>query len=130
MWNNSPFKRLVFAFFFTSMGTALSTAVVLFYIRGVTGEEEAGIIFLLFYYTSNLCGIPFLAWFSSKIGKHNAWMIGLSFFIVMSPFYMLLGQGDFYWMLPITDTTGFAGASFYVMPNSMKADVIDLDTLN
>ena len=43
---------------------------------------------------------------------------------------MLLGQGDFYWMLPITTTTGFAGASFYVMPNSMKADVIDLDTLN
>jgi Na+/melibiose symporter-like transporter len=130
MWNNSPFKRLVFAFFFTSMGTALSTAVVLFYIRGVTGEEEAGIIFLLFYYTSNLCGIPFWAWFSSKIGKHNAWMIGLSFFIIMSPFYMFLGQGDFYWMLPITATTGFAGASFYVMPNSMKADVIDLDTLN
>ena len=68
--------------------------------------------------------------FLSKIGKHNAWMIGLSFFIVMSPFYMFLGQGDFYWMLPITATTGFAGASFYVMPNSMKADVIDLDTLN
>ncbi len=43
---------------------------------------------------------------------------------------MFLGQGDFYWMLPITSTTGFAGASFYVMPNSMKADVIDLDTLN
>ena len=57
-------------------------------------------------------------------------MIGLSFYIVMSPFYMLLGQGDFYWMLPITLTTGFAGASFYIMPNSMKADVIDLDTLN
>jgi Na+/melibiose symporter-like transporter len=69
MWNNNPFKKLVFAFFFTSMGTALSTAVVLFYIRGVTGEEEAGIMFLLFYYTSNLCGIPFWAWFSSKIGK-------------------------------------------------------------
>ena len=130
MWKNGPFKRLIFAFFFNSLGTALSTAVVLFYIRGVTGEEEAGIIFLLCYYTANLCGIPFWAWFSEKIGKHKAWMIGLSFYIVMSPFYMLLGQGDFYWMLPITSTTGFAGASFYIMPNSMKADVIDLDTLN
>jgi len=130
MWSNGPFKRLVFAFFFNSLGTALSTAVVLFYIRGVTGEEEAGIIFLLCYYTANLCGIPFWAWFSKKIGKHIAWMIGLSFYIVMSPLYMFLGQGDFYWMLPITSTTGFAGASFYVMPNSMKADVIDLDTLN
>ena len=30
MWDNKPFKMLVAAFFFSSMGTALSTAVVCF----------------------------------------------------------------------------------------------------
>jgi GPH family glycoside/pentoside/hexuronide:cation symporter len=31
--------------------------------------------------------------------------------------------------LPITLVTGFAAGGFHALPNSMKADVIDLDTL-
>ena len=33
-------------------------------------------------------------------------------------------------MLPITGVTRFLGGSFWVIPNSMKADVIDIDRLN
>jgi len=51
-------------------------------------------------------------------------MIGLA-----HPFYLLLGEGDFWYMLPITVATGFAAGGFAALPNSMKADVIDLDTL-
>jgi Na+/melibiose symporter-like transporter len=32
-------------------------------------------------------------------------------------------------MLPFTAVTGFLGGSFWVLPNSMKADVIDVDKL-
>ena len=32
-------------------------------------------------------------------------------------------------MLPITAVTGFLAGSFWVLPNSMKADVIDIDRL-
>ena len=42
----------------------------------------------------------------------------------------LLGDGDFWWMLPITLATGFSAGGFAALPNSMKADVIDLDTLS
>lgn len=45
------------------------------------------------------------------------------------PFYLLLGDGQFWSMLPITLATGFAAGGFAALPNSMKADVIDLDTL-
>ncbi|MFT7141348.1 MAG: GPH family glycoside/pentoside/hexuronide:cation symporter, partial [Sulfitobacter sp.] len=45
------------------------------------------------------------------------------------PFYLFLGEGDFWYMLPITLVTGFAAGGFAALPNSMKADVIDLDTL-
>jgi GPH family glycoside/pentoside/hexuronide:cation symporter len=42
----------------------------------------------------------------------------------------LLGPGDFWWMMPITVVTGFAAGGFsQALPNSMKADVIDLDHL-
>jgi len=128
MWRNGPFKRLLLAFFISTTGAALSTAVVLFYIRGVLGEEDAGIVMLLTFYAVSLCSIPFWVWLSKQIGKHRAWCAGLLLYWV-SVLYMFLGEGDFYLMLPITAVTGFAGGCTWVLPNSMKADVIDLDTL-
>ena len=74
--------------------------------------------------------MPFWVWLAGRIGKHRAYLA--AFFLLASahPFYLLLGEGDFWWMLPITFATGFAGGGFSsTLPNSMKADVIDLDTL-
>ncbi|MGI9323572.1 MAG: MFS transporter [Pseudomonadales bacterium] len=129
MWSNAPFKRLVLAFFINQLGSAISTALVVFYIRGVLEEDKASILMLLVYYSVNLCGIPFWIWFSSKVGKHRAWCLGLFAFSAAQCGYLALGPGDFYYMLPITAVTGFLGGSFWVIPNSMKADVIDVDRL-
>ena len=130
MWENAPFRRLVYAFFINQLGSAISTATVIFFIRGVLKEEGGGILMLLVYYTANLSSIAFWVWLSAKIGKHRAWIAGLLVFPAFQPFYLLLGPGDFYWMLPVAAVTGFAGGAFWVLPNSMKADVIDLDKLN
>ena len=40
----------------------------------------------------------------------------------------LLGEGDYYWMFPITFIAGLAGSTFHLIPHAMKADVIDYDT--
>jgi len=128
MWRNGPFKRLLLAFFLSYTGAALSTAVVLFYIRAVLGEEDAGILMLLVFYLVNLCAVPFWVRLSKRMGKHRAWCTGLMMYWV-SVLYLFLGEGDFYLMLPITAVTGFAAGCTWVLPNSMKADVIDLDTL-
>ena len=128
MWRNGPFKRLLVAFFINHTGAALSTAVVLFYIRGVVQEEDAGIVMLLTYYAVSLCSVPIWVAISKRVGKHRAWCAGLMMYWV-SVVYMFLGPGDFLLMLPVTAVTGFAGGCTWVLPNSMKADVIDLDTL-
>ena len=128
MWRNSAFRKLIFAYFFNYLGITLSTLTVMFYIRGVTGEEEQGILYFVFYYIANLIGIPFWLWLCKKIGKHNAWKIGLLVFTFLQPCYFFLGEGDYYWMFPITFTAGLAGSTFHLIPHSMKADVIDYDT--
>lgn len=129
MMKNGPFKRLVLAFFINQLGSAISTALVVFFIRNVLQEEQSSIVMLLVYYGFNLAGIPFWIWFSSVVGKHRAWCIGLFVFSCFQMMYLALGAGDFYMMLPITAVTGFLGGSFWVIPNSMKADVIDVDRL-
>ena len=49
MWQNSAFRKLIFAYFFNYLGITLSTLTVMFFIRGVTGEEEQGILYFVFY---------------------------------------------------------------------------------
>lgn len=129
MWRNGPFKRLIFAFFATWAALATTTSLYLFYVRYVVGEEKAGVAMLSSFYLCNLLSVGFWVWLSQRIGKHRAWAASLVLIAVAHPFYLLLGEGDFVWMLPMSIVSGLAGGAFAALPNSMKADVIDLDGL-
>jgi len=130
MWGNGPFKQLVLAFMIGSIGLNITTPLYIFFIADVLDAENRAIYMLIFFFLSSFAAVPFWVWLSGRIGKHRAYLA--AFFLLASahPFYLLLGEGDFWWMLPITVATGFAGGGFSAtLPNSMKADVIDLDTL-
>lgn len=129
MWSNQPFKRLILAFFISQLGSSISTALIVFYISNVLQAEAQPILQLTVFYGFNLIGVPFWMKYAGKLGKHRAWCLSLMAFGILLLGYLFLGPGDFYYMLPITAVTGFLGGSFAVIPNSMKADVIDIDRL-
>ncbi len=129
MWANGPLKRLMLAFFFNFFGLAMTTNLYLFYIRSVIGEEERWVYILGAFYLCNMLAVPFWVRLSRTIGKHRSWGVSLVLISVASPFYLLLGPGDLWYMMPITILSGIAAGSFQALPNSMKADVIDIDTL-
>ena len=129
MWRNRPFKRLVFAFFVNQFGSAISTVLFVFFIRGVAQDQENFLLFLFIFYGAQLVGIPFWVRIARTVDKHRAWCVSLFLFSVFQCSYFGIGPGDFYWMLPAAFCTGFCGATFRVLPDSMKADVIDVDTL-
>lgn len=129
MVTNKPFLRLIIAFMVSSTALSITTPLYLFFITFILGAEEQAIYMLTFFYLSNLAGVPFWVWLSSKIGKHRAYVGSFLLIGLAHPFYLFLGYGDFWYMLPITIATGFAAGGFNALPNSMKADVIDIDTL-
>ena len=130
MWGNGPFKRLVLAFMIGSIGLNITTPLYLFFIADVLNAEDQAIFMLIFFFLASFAAVPFWVWLSKQIGKHRAYLAAFFLLAFAHPFYLLLGEGDFWWMLPITLVTGFAGGGFSAtLPNSMKADVIDLDTL-
>ena len=102
--------------------------------RGIVmlnNAEDQAIYMLAFFYLTNLLSVPVWVRLASIFGKHRAYMGAFLLIACAHPFYMLLGDGDFWFMLPITIMTGFAAGGFgAALPNSMKADVIDLDTLH
>ncbi len=129
MWRNAPFKRLVLAFFVGSLALNITTPLYLYFITFVLKAEDKAIFMLTFFFIANFCAVPFWVWLSSRIGKHRAYVASFGTIAAAHPLYLLLGEGDFWYMLPITLLTGFAAGGFAALPNSMKADVIDLDTL-
>lgn len=130
MFTNGPFLRLVMAFMIGSIGLNITTPLYIFFVADVLGAEDRSIYMLSCFYITNLATIPFWVWLSGQIGKHRAYLTSFIIIACAHPFYLLLGEGDFWWMLPVTVVTGFAAAGFsQAIPNSMKADVIDLDTL-
>ena len=130
MVTNKPFLRLISAFMVSSIALSITTPLYLFFITFVLHAEDKAIYMLTFFYLSNLSAVPFWVWLSTKIGKHRAYVGSFLIIGLAHPFYLLLGDGDFWWMLPITVITGFSAGGFAALPNSMKADVIDLDTLS
>lgn len=129
MKNNGPFKRLVLGFMIGQTALAMTTPLYLFFITYVLHAEDQAIKMLTCFYLANLASIQLWVRLSRRIGKHTAYMLSFIVIACAHPFYLLLGDGDFWWMLPITIVTGCAAGAFMALPNSMKADVIDLDTL-
>lgn len=129
MWRNGPFKRLVFAFLMGNLGMAVMLQTFIFFVRDVLVEERAYVYVLLLMYVVTMFAVPFWVWLSHRMGKHRSWIISFAVWSVASIFYLLLGEGDLWWMLPISIVAGFASGAYESMANSMKADVIDIDTI-
>jgi GPH family glycoside/pentoside/hexuronide:cation symporter len=130
MLKNGPFLRLIAAFMIGSIGLNISTPLYIFFVADVLGAENESIYMLSIFYLSSIFSIPIWVRLSSSLGKHKAYIAAYFTIALTHPFYLLLGEGDFWWMLPMTLVTGFAAGGFsQTLPNSMKADVIDLDNL-
>jgi len=129
MMKNSPFKKLIMAFASSSTGLTITTPLYAFFIAFVLQDTTSTIYMLSIFYLVNIAAIPIWVRISQNIGKRSCYITAFVIISVVHPFYMLLGPGDIWWMTPVTIMTGFCAGAFNALPNSMKADVIDLDTL-
>jgi GPH family glycoside/pentoside/hexuronide:cation symporter len=129
MTKNGSFLWLVIAFMISSLGIAVLMPMNAFYVTAVLQAEQQMVPFIMFFGSFfGLAGIPFWISLSRRIGKHRAWIGGFLLVTAFSPMYLFLGPGDFWFMVPFAAISAFGTGSFMALPNSMKADVIDIDT--
>jgi Na+/melibiose symporter-like transporter len=129
MWRNGPFRRLLLGFVLASTGLAIVMPLYIFFVEFIVEEPPANVPFMVIISSlAGFIGIPFWVWLSKRIGKHRAWIGGFLLLAAISPMYLFLGPGDFWLMVPGIVIAGIGTGSFSALPNSMKADVIDLDT--
>jgi Na+/melibiose symporter-like transporter len=86
-------------------------------------------VVLLVFYAANLLGVGLWNRVARRVGKRNAWLLGMATVLVAQPGYCFLGPGDLYWMMIVFFVLGIGIGSFTALPAAMKADVVDLDRL-
>lgn len=126
---NAPLKRLISAYVLNGFANGLPATLFLLFVSHVIGAKEAFGPLLLSYFIAGLVMIPVWTAIARRVGKHRAWafsMISACAIFAFTPF--VVGPGD---IVPFFVISILSGASFgadLVLPSSIQADVVDIDT--
>lgn len=125
---NGAFRKLILAYVINGMANGLPAQLFLFFAQyRLQAGEQAGLL-LLCYFASGLVAVPLWLGLSAKYGKHVVWRWAMVWNIAWFLPVPLLGPGDADWFLLVCVMTGLSLGADLILPSSMQADVVDLDT--
>ncbi len=128
MRNNIPFKRLVTAYLINGLSNGFPVTLFLMFVTDRLQLGEKAGLFLVVYFFAGLVGMPFWLQVAKLKGKHRSWcyamLLSCAAFL-FAPFIPAKGEAQFLVMCVIT---GFSVGAELVLPASLQADVIDVDT--
>ena len=134
---NTPFKRLLVAWFVNGLANGAPVSLFLFFVihRLEAGEVTYNLggpvpyagACLLAYFGAAILGVPIWSWLAKRIGKHRAWVVGMIWTCVFFAIALGLGPGDTGLFLAVSVLTGFAFGADMALPPSIQADVIEMD---
>lgn len=125
---NKPFLRLILAYLLNGLANGFAaTLFVLFVDKGLGLPGETDIL-LLVYFLAGILGVPVWLAVSRRAGKHRTWIAAMLANSAIFALVPLLGPGDYLAFLAICIGTGACLGADLVLPPSMQADVVDVDT--
>ena len=126
--DNRPFRQLISAYFINGVAYGLPATLFLLYVEHVLQQPEWAWGLLIIYFASAIVALPAWLAVSRRIGKRRTWICAMV--LAAATFWpaAFLGDGDLLWFVAICVLTGAPLGAELVMPPSMQADVVDLDT--
>jgi glycoside/pentoside/hexuronide:cation symporter, GPH family len=128
MRNNLPFRRLVLAFLVNGLANGFPVTLFVMYVSDRLELGEKAGLFLVIYFVSGLIGMPFWLQVAKLRSKHRSWCYAMLLACAAFIFAPMLPPGAEAGFLAICVLTGFAVGADLVLPASLQADVIDVDT--
>jgi GPH family glycoside/pentoside/hexuronide:cation symporter len=125
---NSAFLRLVAAFLINGLANGLPATLFLFFVSDRLGAKDYAGPFLVVYFAAGIAGVPLWLSVARRTSKHRAWCLAMLLASMVFLFAPLLGPGDLAAFGAICVLTGIAVGADLVLPPSIQADVIDVDT--
>lgn len=125
---NTPFLRLVAAFLVNGLANGLPATLFLFFVSERLGAKDLAGLFLVIYFAAGIAGAPLWLALARRVSKHRAWCWAMLLACAVFLFAPFLGPGDTVAFGVICVLTGLAVGADLVLPPSIQADVIDVDT--
>ncbi len=107
-----------------TFASSIPAVLVLFFIGERLQAPQYTGLFLLVYFLSGACGMPFWQWAAHKFGKNQAWMGGMIAACVSFIWAFSLGENDVLAYGIICITSGLALGADLALPPSILADQI------
>lgn len=97
VWRNEPYRRLVIAFLFSTLGAAMTNTLSFFFVKHVLLAGDLYGFYLAPYFISQLVAIPLWFKLSRRIGKHRATMVAIGWYSLWSCFIPLITIAPAVW---------------------------------
>lgn len=126
-FRNTRFRWLMAIFVLSGIAAAIPGTLILFYVQDVLQRADLSGVFLALYFLFGALGMP--AWIaaSRRLGKKNAWLLGMFFAVAAFVWAYSLGAGDLWAFAVVCVLSGIAYGAELAMPASMLADVVDVE---
>jgi Na+/melibiose symporter-like transporter len=124
---NARFRWLLAVFVTSGIAAAIPSTLVLFFIEDVLEAPQYAAAFLVLYFVSGAAGMPLWVALARRIGKRNAWIVGMVLAVIAFVWAYRLGAGDVFAFGAICVLSGLALGADLALPPSLLADVIDDD---
>lgn len=125
---NNEFVRLLLAFFINGLANGLPATLFLLFVSNVLDSSAAQGPLLFIYFLCGIIGVPIWLKLSDRLGKHRTWCIAMILALPVFLTVLLLGAGNVWWFGVICILTGLTLGADLILPASIQADVIDVDT--
>ncbi|MBL8839854.1 MAG: MFS transporter [Alphaproteobacteria bacterium] len=126
--DNRPFRRLMASYVFNALGNTVPATLFLMFVTYRLEMPDAAGAFLLIYFLCAVAGVPLWTALARRRGKHRSWSAAIVLSCVVFAFVPLLGPGDLWPYVAVLVINGIAFGADLVLPGSMQADVVDVDT--
>ena len=126
---NRPFRRLILAYLANGIANGLPATLFILYVSNVLQAPERAGVLLVVYFLSGMLAVPLWLRLSYRFGKHRTWAAAMVWACAVFVWVPLLGPDDFWWFVAVCVLTGLSLGADLVLPSSMQADVVDLDTV-
>ena len=126
VFTNKPFLFLLTSWFTNSTAVAVMEAMLIYYYKYIFLDEGAATLAMITLLLVTIATIPFWVWFSKKVSKKTAYIVGMTLTVVAVALFAFtadaLGKTG---ALGIMVLAGFGFSSHYVLPWSMAPDTIE-----
>jgi glycoside/pentoside/hexuronide:cation symporter, GPH family len=142
MWRNIPFRYATGINMLTWVGLDLIALMIPFYLTyyiasgdllaqanlfGMSLGLETAVLGLLFLVA--ILFLPFWAWLAHRLGKKQAFIIGVAFWAAVQIVMVLLRPGQINLVLVLAVFAGIGVSTAHILPDAIFPDVIEWDVL-